>query len=149
MWSHTQWQQSLNQPSSKLREVTHTHTHTHTQMLIAGQWALGEQRGLERTHIPPEFRCTGRADAGVSGCEKPGNRELQSAGGGCRRSWGWRESSPRSLGFTEARDERFSVLSIPGAAVCHNRAENKMGAPGAPWSASGQKVEESRGREGH
>jgi hypothetical protein len=35
-----------------------------------------------------------------------------------------------SLGLTEARDDRFSVLEIPDATECHGRAENKVRARG-------------------
>ena len=60
--------------------------------------------------------------------------EPQSAGGG--------EGAPslRSLGLTEARDDRFSVWDIPDVAVCYRRAENKVGCGGhqgqlsQPWS---------------
>ena len=45
---------------------------------------------------------------------------------------GYPGASQRSLGFTEARDNRLSVLDIPDAAVCRRRAENKVG---APWGA--------------
>jgi hypothetical protein len=57
---------------------------------------------------------------------------------------GWRGSSPRSLGLTEARDNRFSVCDIPGAAVCHRRAENKVEAPGGSSVSPG-----AEGRRGH
>jgi hypothetical protein len=36
---------------------------------------------------------------------------------------GWKESSLRSLGLMEARDDRFSVSDIPDVAVCHGRAK--------------------------
>ena len=45
--------------------------------------------------------------------------------------WGWRGSSLESLGLTEARDDRFSVLDIPDAAGCHRRAENEVGHKGS------------------
>lgn len=34
------------------------------------------------------------------------------------------------LGYREARDNRFSLLDIPGTAVCRGRAENKVGTLG-------------------
>ena len=37
--------------------------------------------------------------------------------------------NPRSLGLTEARDNRFSVPDIQDATVCRRRAENKVRAP--------------------
>jgi hypothetical protein len=41
---------------------------------------------------------------------------------------GWTRSSLRSLGLTEARDNRFSVSGIPDATGHYRRAENIMGA---------------------
>jgi hypothetical protein len=41
----------------------------------------------------------------------------------------WTRGSPRSLGLTEARDNRFLVSGIPDTAGHLGRAENKMGAP--------------------
>jgi len=52
-------------------------------------------------------------------------------------AWG----SPRSLGLTEARDNRFSVSGIPDTAGHCGRAENKMPPPTA-WSAPGLKGRE-------
>ena len=57
------------------------------------------------------------------------------------------EQALGSLGLTEARDNRFSVSDIPDTAECHGRAENKVGAPGATWSAPELK-EEGTGGEG-
>ena len=53
---------------------------------------------------------------------------------GCMKPWtpvcrGWAESSLRSLGLTEARDNRFSLSYIPDVTGHHRRAENKVGAP--------------------
>jgi hypothetical protein len=42
---------------------------------------------------------------------------------------GWTRGSPRSLGLTEARDNRFSVSGIPDTTVHCRRAENKIEAP--------------------
>ena len=71
----------------------------------------------------------------MSGCGKPQNPVGEGA---------WRGSSPRSLGLTEARDDRFSVSDIPDFAVCLERAENKVGATGTAWSAQGPKGEEGK-----
>ena len=38
-----------------------------------------------------------------------------------------------SLGSMEARDNRFSLLNIPDAAVCHERTENIVGTLGGLW----------------
>ena len=56
--------------------------------------------------------------------------------------------SPRSLGLTEARDNRFSVSvsSIPDTAGHRRRAENKVGALATTWSDPGPKGGESRER---
>ena len=54
--------------------------------------------------------------------------------------------SPRSLGLTEARDNRFSVSDIPDTAVWCGRAENKVGALGGSSVIPGTK--ERRRREG-
>ena len=53
----------------------------------------------------------------------------------------WTRGSPRSLGLTEARDNRFLVSGIPDTAGHLGRAENKMGAPGVDWSALGPRKE--------
>ena len=45
----------------------------------------------------------------------------------------------RSLGLTEARDNRFSVSGIPDAPGHRRRAENKMGALEEAWSPPGLK----------
>jgi hypothetical protein len=45
---------------------------------------------------------------------------------------GWTGGIPRSLGLMDARDNRFSVLDISDAIVCHGRAENKVGARSVP-----------------
>jgi hypothetical protein len=63
---------------------------------------------------PPEFWCSGQADA--EDCHLGGSVH-----------GGWTGSSPRSLGHMEARDNRFSVSDIPDTAVCCRRAENKVG----------------------
>jgi hypothetical protein len=49
---------------------------------------------------------------------------------GTQHSGDWTRGSLRSLGLTEARDNRFSVLGIPDKAGHHRRTENKMGALG-------------------
>jgi hypothetical protein len=61
---------------------------------------------------------------------------------------GWTGGSLRSLGLTETRDIRFSVWDIPDTAVCHRRAENKVGPPEAAWSSLGLKRGVGRGRGG-
>ena len=61
---------------------------------------------------------------------------------------GWTRGSPRSLGLTEARDNRFSVSCTQDAAGHHGRAENKMGAQGAALSSPGLKRGEGRERGG-
>ena len=53
------------------------------------------------------------------------------------RLLGTEELALGSLGLTEARDNRFSVLDIPDAAGCHRRAENKVGTLGVALSALG------------
>lgn len=74
----------------------------------------------------------------VSGCVKPWTPALM----------GWTEGNLKSLGLTEARDNRFSVLDIPDATVCHRRAENKVGSPGVAQSALELKRGEGRERRG-
>ena len=61
---------------------------------------------------------------------------------------GWTRGGPRSLGLTEARDNRFSVSvsSIPDTAGHRRRAENKVGALATTWSDPGPKGGESRER---
>jgi hypothetical protein len=81
--------------------------------------------------VPPEFRCSGRVD--TEDCHTISTRpwvgiwlweamkpQPASGGGG----------SPRSLGLTEARDNRSSTSGIPDTVGHHGRAENKMGVPG-------------------
>ena len=95
----------------------------------------------EKTLIPPDFWCSGRADSGGL------LHAFHAAPGGClavgrhgtptRR--GWTRGSLRSLGLTEARDNRFSVLGIPDTTGHHGRAENKMGSLRVAWSALGLK----------
>ena len=58
---------------------------------------------------------------------------------------GWIRGSLRSLGLTEARDNRFSVSGIPDTAGHHRRAEKKVEAPGAAQSSL---REERAGSEG-
>ena len=61
--------------------------------------------------------------------------------------WGWGASkgagSVKSLGLTESRDNRFSVLAIPDGAGHLGRAENKVGAPWAvqpvSWPREGER----------
>ena len=60
----------------------------------------------------------------------------------------WTRGSLRSLGFTEARDNRFSILGIPDTAGHRGRAENKVGASWAAQSASGRRDVRAV-REGH
>jgi hypothetical protein len=49
----------------------------------------------------------------------------------------------KSLGLTESRDSRFSVLGIPDRAGHLGRAENKVGAPWAvqpvSWPREGER----------
>ena len=47
----------------------------------------------------------------------------------------WTRGSLRSLGLTEARDNRFSVSGIPDATGHCRRAENKVGAQEAAQSS--------------
>jgi hypothetical protein len=54
----------------------------------------------------------------------------------------WTRGSPRSLGLTEARDNRFLVSGIPDTAGHLGRAENKVEAAGA----GGKKGQGERGR---
>ena len=61
---------------------------------------------------------------------------------------GWTRGSLRSLGLTEARDNRFSVSGIPDTAGHLRRAENKMGALGEARSAPGPRGGKSRDRVG-
>jgi hypothetical protein len=77
----------------------------------------------------------------VSVCGKP---QTPALGGGVRLTG----CSLRSLGLTEARDNRFSVSGIPDTAGHHGRAENKVGALWAAWPASGPKRGEGRGTGG-
>ena len=71
--------------------------------------------------------------------------ESQLKGGG--RGWGETRGSPRSLGLTETRDNRFSVSGIPDTAGHGRRAENKMGSRGHLGQSRGQR-EERAGRGG-
>ena len=67
---------------------------------------------------------------------------------GSQLTRGWTRGSPRSLGLTEARDNRFSVLGIPDTTGHFRRAENKIGAPGAAQSSCGLKGGEDMERGG-
>ena len=60
----------------------------------------------------------------------------------------WTRGSPRSLGLTEARDNRFSVSGIPDTAGHHGRAENQVEAPGVALSSLGPKGRKGRERGG-
>ena len=62
------------------------------------------------------------------------------------RLLGTEELALGSLGLTEARDNRFSVLDIPDAAGCHGRAENKVEARWVAWSAWGLKGDRAVGK---
>jgi hypothetical protein len=73
------------------------------------------------------------------GCLAVGTHRLQPMSG-C----GWARGSSRSLGLTEARDNRFSVAGIPDAIGHRRRAENKVRAPGMAWTSP----EQREGREG-
>ena len=85
-------------------------------------WAGGRGRTATRFARGPRW---------ASGCVKP----LTPHSG-----W-WTRGSPRSLGLTEARDNRFSVSDIPNFAVCHRRAENKVWACRWLWpEAKGKKA---------
>ena len=61
---------------------------------------------------------------------------------------GWTRVTLRSLGLTEARGNRYSVLGIPDTTGHSRRAENKMGAQGVAWSSPGPKGGEDRERGG-
>ena len=61
---------------------------------------------------------------------------------------GWTGGSLRSLGLTETRDIRFSVWDIPDTAVCHRRAENKVGPPGGSSVIPGAEVRSGLGERG-
>jgi hypothetical protein len=96
--------------------------------------------GHGKTHVPPEFLCSGRVDTGglaytfhaaLGGCLAVGSYEPSLRG--------WTRSSTRSLGLMEASDYRFSVSGIPDTAGHRGRTENKMGAPGAARSSPGLK----------
>ena len=102
----------------------------------------------EKTHVPPELRCSGWVDAGglllafqaaLGKCPAVGSHGTQPSGG-------WTRSSLRSLGLTEARDNRFSLSGIPDAAGHSRREENKMGTPGVTQSSPGPKGGEGRER---
>jgi hypothetical protein len=104
----------------------------------------------EKTHVPPELRCSGWVDAGglllafqaaLGKCPAVGSHGTQPSGG-------WTRSSLRSLGLTEARDNRFSVLGIPDTAGHLGRTENKMGTLGAAWLSPGMKGGEGREKGG-
>jgi hypothetical protein len=74
----------------------------------------------------------------VSGCGKP---QTPARGE-------WTRGRPRSLGFTEARDNRFSVSGIPDTAGHCGRAENKVEVPGVAQSPPGLKRGKGRERRG-
>jgi hypothetical protein len=61
---------------------------------------------------------------------------------------GWTRGSPRSLGLTEPRDNRFSVSGITDAAGHCRRTEKKVWNLGVAWSSPGPKGGEGRGRKG-
>ena len=75
------------------------------------------------------------------GCLAVGSHRTQARGE-------WKRGNQRSLGLTEARDNRFSVLGIPDTTGHYGRAENKMGAPRVTWSSPGLKGGEARERGG-
>ena len=54
------------------------------------------------------------------------------------------KASLRSLGLTEARDSRFSVLGVLDTAGHCGRAKNKVEAPGVSQSSLGRKRGEGR-----
>ena len=107
----------------------------------------------EKTHVPPELRCSGWVDAGglllafytaPGGCLAVGSQRTPARG-----SWGvWTSGIPRSLSLMDARDNRFSVSGIPDTAGHLGRAENKMGALGAALSSPGLKGERAGGEDG-
>ena len=76
----------------------------------------GEKREWEKTHIPPEFWCSGQSDSGGllhAFCSAWVGVWLWEATGP-QLGTGWTRGSPRSpLGLTEARDNRFSISGIP------------------------------------
>ena len=117
--------------------------------LLAGQWVWGKEGVGENpspTRVPVLWAggrgrtaaCFSRGPRWVSGCVKPWTPALM----------GWTEGTLKSLGLTEARENRFSVLDIPDATVCHRRAENKVGSPGVAQSALELKRGEGRERGG-
>jgi hypothetical protein len=87
-------------------------------------WAGGHGRTVARFPCSPGW---------VSSCGKPRNPAHVGAGG--RKARG----CSRSLGLTEARDNRFSVLGIPDTTGHLGRVDNKVGALGAAWSSPGLK----------
>ena len=62
--------------------------------------------------------------------------------------WGWKGSNLRSLGLTEARDDRLSVLDIPDVTVCLRRAENEVVAPLGSSFSPGAKGRRGQGERG-
>ena len=80
----------------------------HTELDLhpsVGQW--------EKTRVPPEFQCSGQADTGGlphDFHEAQVSVWLWEAMDPAHR--GWTRGSPRSLGLTEARDNRFLVSGI-------------------------------------
>jgi hypothetical protein len=101
-----------------------------------------------KIHSPPEFQCFGQADerglthvfhVAQDGCLNMGSYGLSLQG--------WTRGSVRSLGLTEARDNRFSVSGISDTAEYRGRAENKVRVPGVSQSVPGLKGGEGGERE--
>ena len=104
----------------------------HKATYARGQQASENKGSGKKTQVPSEFQCSRQTDMGElphnfhgapDGCLTVGSHGTQPARG-------WTRGSPRSLGLTEARDNRFSVSGIPDASGHCGRAENKVEAPG-------------------
>jgi hypothetical protein len=86
-----------------------------------GQTVWTNKGSGRKTHVPPEFWwCSGQVDTedccvALGGCLAVGSHEPQPTRV-CRRG------SLRSLGLMEARDNRFTVSSIPDTAGHQGRA---------------------------
>ena len=114
-----------------------------------GPWAWGD-KGSGRK--PPPARVlvlwVGRRRRTAAHFARARGRCLAVGSHGTQPARGWTRGSLRSLGLTEARDNRLSVLGISDTARYRVRAQNKMGAPRAAGSSPGPKGGGGRGRGG-